>query len=142
ADVPLGQSADRTFTVTNTGTAAAEIEIGERRGSFEIARADGTTLSEQEILSSPGAEVREVRGRFSPLRADLQAMRRAAATRDAADVTPADEPWTNGTNYPFTVQDSTADVLDGKVYNFGGVNGDSFVITAESYAYDPASQTW
>lgn len=36
ATVQLGQSASRTVTITNTGTAPAEVELLRRRGSFEI----------------------------------------------------------------------------------------------------------
>ncbi|MPZ29083.1 MAG: S8 family serine peptidase, partial [Micromonosporaceae bacterium] len=36
ATVRMGQSAQRTFSITNTGTAPAELELGERLGGFEI----------------------------------------------------------------------------------------------------------
>jgi subtilisin family serine protease len=41
AQVRLGQSAERTFTVTNTGTAPAEVELVESGGGFEILGGSG-----------------------------------------------------------------------------------------------------
>ena len=56
AEVPMGETADLTMTITNDGTAATEFEITERdRG--------------REILAQRGAPVTRVAGTFSPLSA-------------------------------------------------------------------------
>ncbi len=54
AELPLGDSTDLSLTVTNSGAAAYEFEIGER----DLGR---------EILSLPGAPVQRISGTFSPL---------------------------------------------------------------------------
>ncbi len=52
--------ANRTFTVTNTGTAPATLEFGESGGDFVMQKADGTTMSRQEITTSAGAPLQRL----------------------------------------------------------------------------------
>jgi N-acetylneuraminic acid mutarotase len=147
AEVPLGGNRQRSFTITNTGTAPAEVELAERGGSFEILRADDTRLSEPEILASQGAPVRRL-----PLAAPLARLAGDAAapalgtqpgigTREStAWQQPHAEPWTDLPNLPQTVMDGASAVVDGTVYSFGGIVGGA--PSTAVFAYDIAGQSW
>ena len=71
ADVPMGETADLTLTISNEGTAAAEFEITERDLGFEILGLDGApaqriggTFSPLSVLAAPADGAR--RGRRCP----------------------------------------------------------------------------
>jgi subtilisin family serine protease/N-acetylneuraminic acid mutarotase len=144
AEVAMGGSAQRTFTITNTGTAPAEVELSERDGSFEILNADGTSLTEQEILTSPGAEVRRV----ELIGTDVASLAGSSAppilsgrTGNAApQAVPSEEPWTNIPDLPRSLMDHNVATVDGVVYSFGGSTGTAAV--ADVYKFDPASMSW
>lgn len=58
ATVRLGKTAEREFTITNTGTAPAQVEVIEGGGTFQILGGDGTALrhpDEATILASAPA---------------------------------------------------------------------------------------
>jgi subtilisin family serine protease/N-acetylneuraminic acid mutarotase len=131
ATVRLGQSANRTFTVTNTGTAPAEVEFGERASSFEILGGSD---------ASTGTEVRNVEGYFSPAAEPASGVAAQETGQEAAEPGPAAPPWETVTNYPLSVMDNTAVALDGLVYSFGGYNGTTRL--ANSYVYDPEAGSW
>jgi subtilisin family serine protease/N-acetylneuraminic acid mutarotase len=145
AEIQLGGSAERTVTITNTGTAAASVELSERDGSFTILRADGTEISESEMLASPGAPVRRVElfdttgvadlaGSFAPL--SLPGRDGLTAPRSM----PTEAPWTSIANLPRTLMDHNVVTVDGLVYSFGGSTGVTSV--ADVYVFDPAAMSW
>ncbi|MGH8774165.1 MAG: carboxypeptidase regulatory-like domain-containing protein [Jiangellaceae bacterium] len=142
ATIPLGGSAERGFTITNTGTAPASVELSERSGSFEILRADGSQLSEQDVLSSAGAAVRrvEVDASLAELSASLAPSRMGTATEGSAAQAPSAPPWTNLPNLPRTVMENNLVFVDGTVYSLGGSTGSASL--AEVYALDVATQAW
>lgn len=55
ATVRLGQSAEREFTITNTGTAPAALEVIEAGGSFQILGGDGTVLRHPDGATVPAS---------------------------------------------------------------------------------------
>ena len=141
AQVPLGAQAQRNLTISNTGTAPAQVELAEREGGFEILSADGSSMSGQEIAASPGAQVRRVEltgvdaadlaGAFAPgLR----------GTSSPPAQLPAAAPWVNIPSMPRTIMDHNVVTVDGQVYSFGGSNGTSSL--ADVYRFDPAAQAW
>jgi subtilisin family serine protease/N-acetylneuraminic acid mutarotase len=135
ASLRLGQSANRTFTLTNTGTAPVELELSERRGSFEILGGGSPPDETSEPATGPG-EVRLVEGYFTPT---------AEPGRDVpagppAQAGPAAEPWTDLANYPTAIMDNAAAEVDGKLYSFGGYNGATRI--PDAYVYDPATGQW
>jgi N-acetylneuraminic acid mutarotase len=144
AQVPLGGAAQRSFTVSNTGTAPAQLELSERDGGFEILHADGSRVSGQQMLASPGAPVRRVElfgadgvsalaGSFAP---GLSAAGASAAPRSV----PAAAPWQSLPTMPRTIMDNNLVAVDGQVYSFGGSTGSTSL--AEVYQFDPAAQAW
>ncbi|MFS8520703.1 MAG: kelch repeat-containing protein, partial [Micromonosporaceae bacterium] len=127
AEKRLGSgTVQRTFTITNDGTAPAEVELGERRGGFEML--GGPT-------AAPG-EVRYVTGVFSPT-ANPTAGAPAAGSAASG---PAAPPWTNLAPYPVNVMDNSAELVDGVLYSFGGYNGSTRL--PNTYRYDPAADEW
>ncbi|MFV2021382.1 S8 family serine peptidase [Micromonospora sp. LOL_023] len=144
ATVPLGAATTTELTVTNTGGAPAEVELSERAGEFEIARADGTVVGSRAIASAPGAPVRRV-----PVDVPIERLSGAdpaagfgptAAPTATATPTPAAEPWLSLPGLPRTVMDNSAVTVNGKLYSFGGSTGLSSL--AEVHAFDPAAQSW
>jgi hypothetical protein len=132
--MPTGK-VNKTFTVTNTGGAPAEVQFGERDGGFVLLRADGSRLSKQEILASTGAPVQRLK---VPTSFAAQETGKAAAATTA--VGPQAEPWTNIAGYPANVMDNRVVNLDGKVYSIAGGNGSAS--SAKNYVYDPVAQSW
>nr|MDT0656965.1 S8 family serine peptidase [Micromonospora sp. DSM 115978] len=141
ATVPLGQSTEARFTVTNTGGAPAEVEFSERAGDFEIQRADGTVVGSRESLAAPGAPVRRVETGI-PIEqlagATVPAVFGPGAATPAA--APAAEPWLTLPSLPRTVMDNSAVTAGGKLYSFGGSSGSAGL--ADVLVYDPAAQSW
>jgi N-acetylneuraminic acid mutarotase len=139
ADVPLGASRQRAVTITNDGTAPVALDLHERGGDFEILRADGSRLSEQEILSSPGAPVRrvEVDVPFAQL---AGAPTEVQGAQEQTAQLPHPEPWIDLPNFPRTVFDNNVVVVDGRVYSFSGLVGGAG--SSAAYVFDPVARTW
>ncbi|MEQ7009299.1 kelch repeat-containing protein [Actinopolymorpha sp. B17G11] len=128
----IGQDAqERSFTVTNTGTAPAKVELTDRHGGFE-------TLA----MEPQPAEVRNVSGHFTT--DAILSSDQLADTQAQGDPQPQAEPsavpWTTLPDYPTRIQDNSAAVLDDVVYSFGGFNGETS--TANAYTFDPALGQW
>jgi subtilisin family serine protease/N-acetylneuraminic acid mutarotase len=144
AEIPMGGSAQRSLTITNTGTAPAQVELTERDGSFEILRADETRLTEQEIMAGPGAEVRRIdlsdRATVAELASSFAPTRLGGAGSPAGPPAPSEEPWTDLPSLPRALMDNNVVTVDGKVYSFGGSTGSTSV--PEVYEFDPATQAW
>ncbi|GAB3439625.1 hypothetical protein GCM10027436_22020 [Actinophytocola sediminis] len=131
ATVPIGRSAERTVTVTNTGSAPATVEFSER--------ADGGQMTEERIAASEGAPVRRIAGEYSPLA--LGATRGAArAKADGGRYGPPAAPWVDLPSYPISIMDNTVADHEGSVYSVGGVDGQT--ITNKGYVLKPGSSTW
>ncbi|WP_122260787.1 cell wall-binding repeat-containing protein [Ornithinimicrobium cerasi] len=133
--VALGEADGGEFTVTNTGTSTAQITFTERRGDFEILRADGSRMSSQQAVAADGAPLVsrpvEVSVGSSALREDLREAAAAAA--------PADEPWTDLTDLPVPVTGNRVVSLDGVWYSVGGF---SFTDFPGLYRYDAPALEW
>ncbi|HET6479165.1 MAG TPA: S8 family serine peptidase [Actinoplanes sp.] len=127
-------SAAKKFTVTNTGTQPVDLTFGERGGSFDILKADGSRTTLGDVLGSPGARAQRVNTAVS-FAAKLTG-KNTAAVKDG----PQGEPWTNIAEFPSVVMDNRVVNLDGKVYSLGGTNGDTRY--KANYVYDPATQAW
>lgn len=132
----LGGTAQRTFTVTNIGTAPARVDFRERQEPYEIPRAADTTLTGTGMVGSDRPIVR-IEGDFSPLSGPGTLS--AAGPLDAPHG-PAATPWLDLPDYPTRIMDNTVGELDGRIYSVGGVDG--LDITAKGFVYDPAQQTW
>jgi subtilisin family serine protease len=133
--MPAGK-ASKSFTVTNTGAAPADVEFGERDGGFELLRADGTRLNRQQILGADGAPEQRLK---VPTSFGAKATMGTTAAAPAP-VGPQAAPWTNVADYPSVVMDNRVVNLDGKVYSIAGGNGGAS--TAKNYVYDPIAQGW
>ncbi|MPZ26012.1 MAG: S8 family serine peptidase [Micromonosporaceae bacterium] len=138
ATVRPGQPAQRTFTVTNTGTAPAEVELYERRGH----RPPGGAAARQ-AFAMAGA-VQEVEADLSPAAARLLEAAPEQAPAPAAGDRPAAAPWTDLPDYPVTIMDNAMAVVDGTLYSFGGFTPGPFGGTTQDrgFALDPETGRW
>jgi hypothetical protein len=124
----LGSTATRTLNIENTGTAPAEFELGERKGSFQILTMKGAPL----------VKLRLSKGTADPGWLGNHANDERVPGIDAG---PPNQPtWSPIELYPTAIMDNSADQIDGRVYSVGGFNGSAIV--PNGYAYDPADNTW
>ncbi|MFI7489957.1 S8 family serine peptidase [Micromonospora echinaurantiaca] len=133
--MPTGK-VNKAFTVTNTGGAPVEVEFSEREGGFELLRADGSRLTEQQVIGSNGAPEQRlnVPTSFAARASDMSSNATSAA------LGPQAEPWTDIADYPANVMDNRVVNLDGKVYSIAGGNGSAS--TTKNFVYDPIAQSW
>lgn len=129
-------TANRKFTVTNTGTEPVAVEFGERDSGFQMLKADGTKSTREQILAAPGAPAQ----RLTVATSLASKPSGKAVTATAAATGPLAEPWTNIAEYPARVMDNRVVNLDGKVYSIGGTDGST--TSKANYVYDPAIQSW
>ncbi|MFK5581856.1 cell wall-binding repeat-containing protein [Serinicoccus sp. LYQ131] len=133
-EVLLGGSDSAELTVTNEGTAAAEVVLAEVSGSSTILRADGRAVTSTDAQGAPA--------RTSPVDAsvsaapglDLQPGQRPAGRE------PQEEPWTELTPFPFPVVDSRTVTVDGEWVVLGGSDG--LEPSAAVHRYDPEGMEW
>jgi N-acetylneuraminic acid mutarotase len=119
----LGQTKTANTTISNSGNAPATVELSERRGGFEILGPRGAPL-----------QLNVVKGGISPgWLGDNQ-------PGVPFEPSPYAPPWIDTANYPISVMDNAAAAFDGKVYSVGGAS--STAIVANSYVYDPPTNTW
>ncbi|MDI5939156.1 S8 family serine peptidase [Micromonospora sp. DH15] len=133
--MPTGTVA-KTFTVTNTGGAPVDVRFGERDGGFELLRADGSRVTQRQILAAEGAPEQRITAATS-LAARASGKAASAAPAPAG---PQAAPWTDVTDFPATIMDNRVVSVDGKVYSIAGGNGTAS--SAKNYVYDPIAQTW
>ncbi|MFJ6433990.1 S8 family serine peptidase [Streptomyces sp. NPDC091416] len=134
ATLELGdRTATRTFDVTNTGTAPAEVRFGESGSGFVMQKADGSTRSRQQAGTDTGAPAQRL---DIPVSLAATPESKRTATADG----PTGDPWTTVTNYPHGIMDNRVVTLDGKIYSVGGNTGSG--MTAEVRVYDPATLAW
>jgi N-acetylneuraminic acid mutarotase len=126
----LGETTTRSLTLTNTGTAPAEVELGERKGSFQILTRKGAPLIKLRLgrgTADPGWLGNHVNDERLP----------------GIDAGPPNQPtWSPIANYPMTIMDNAGDQIDGTVYSVGGVTGPPNTLIPDGFAYDPAGDTW
>ncbi|MGH3385410.1 MAG: S8 family serine peptidase [Nocardioidaceae bacterium] len=135
--VPMGQTRDSEFTVTNNGSAPATFELTERDRGFVILGADGTKTSSAKIATMEGAPLNRVKAEVSPLQSGSETAKNGVQ----ADQGPQEEPWVNLTNHPTNIMDNAVGLNDGLVYSFGGTLAGSGP-TASAFVYDPAALEW
>ncbi|WP_344750977.1 S8 family serine peptidase [Micromonospora olivasterospora] len=133
--MPSGK-VSKSFTVTNTGAAPVDVGFSERDGGFVLQRADGSTMSKQEVLGSAGAPEQRLN---VPTSFAAQATGKAATAASPA-VGPQADPWTDIADYPANVMDNRVVNLDGKVYSIAGGNGSAS--STKNYVYDPVALSW
>ncbi|PWU45677.1 peptidase S8 [Micromonospora sp. S4605] len=133
--MPTGK-VNKAFTVTNTGGAPVEVEFSEREGGFELLRADGSRLTEQQVIGSNGAPEQRLNVPTS-FAARASGM---SSNATSAALGPQAEPWTDIADYPANVMDNRVVNLDGKVYSIAGGNGSAS--TTKNFVYDPIAQSW
>ncbi len=132
------RTATRTFTVTNTGTAPAEVEFGEAGGEFVMQRADGSTMSRQQIAGAAGTPLQRL---DAPVSFAATAGSGAGFGANAGSVAgPSAPPWVDIANYPTAIMDNRVVTLEGKIYSIGGSSGTAS--TARGWVYDPATLGW
>ncbi len=131
ATVKWGASATRTLTLTNSGGLPATVKIGEQTGGFVLQRASSTpTQTVKATVSMLSAKAT----------AEKAGTTAAASGAEAASSPQPNAEWQIVANYPQTIQDNRAVVIDGAVYSVGGYTG-----SADSnalYRYDADAQAW
>ncbi|GGF46351.1 hypothetical protein GCM10011366_12600 [Ornithinimicrobium tianjinense] len=132
--VMLGEADGGSFTVTNTGTSTAEITFGERRGGFEILRADGSRMTTEQVAGSTGAPLVRTPMVFEPGVITPEAVAGTLSPRTA------EEPWTDLPSFPVALLDNRVVSLEGQWYAVGGV-GDAGLVT-DVYRYDAEALDW
>jgi Carboxypeptidase regulatory-like domain/Kelch motif/Viral BACON domain len=140
ATIRLGQSATRTFTMTNDGTAPVEVELSERPGSFVILSPDGTETTAQQIADSPGAPVRRIEGPVTDLSLPEARKKMPWINKPVPKPPPRVPPWEDIANYPFPVMDHIADSWGGQVYSVSGIDGTNW--RDDVLSFDPATGAW
>ena len=123
----LGTTTSSTLTIKNIGTAPADVQLGERKGSFQILSMEGAPLVKQRVgkTDSPvvgwlgGNQVEKVAG---------------------IDAGQPNQTWSPIANYPANIMDNSGDQIDGKVYSVGGFNGQAII--GNGAVYDPAGDAW
>ncbi|WP_033338824.1 S8 family serine peptidase [Catenuloplanes japonicus] len=125
----------KTLTVTNNGGLPVSLEFSERAGGFELQRADGSKITDKELLASAGAPLQRLTTKASF--ASKVSMGANATTPAPA---PNAAPWADITDYPSAVMDNRVVSLDDKIYSIGGGNGSAS--TTKNYVYDAGALTW
>ncbi|MEU6076227.1 S8 family serine peptidase [Micromonospora sp. NPDC047074] len=133
--MPSGKVA-KTFTVTNTGGAPVDVKFSEQAGGFELLKADGSRITQQQVIGSQGAPEQrlEVPTSFAASASGM------SSTSTKAAVTPQAAPWTDIADYPAVVMDNRVVNLGGKVYSIAGGTGSAS--SAKNYVYDPVALSW
>ncbi|WP_376776355.1 S8 family serine peptidase [Allocatelliglobosispora scoriae] len=121
---PYGSVRKTTVTVTNTGSATANVELVERGGTFELLNRPGAALVMNQV---PGGKV-------------SKSMTGVAATGTPAQAPTVVGPWTSIADYPDEVFDNAAATFDGKVYSVGGGTGSG--LEKKLFVYSSETNTW
>ena len=113
----LGTTTTSTLTIKNVGTAPADVELSERKGSFQILTMQG----------SPLLKLRLTKGSADPGWLGGHANDERVPGIDAGQ--PNQPTWSPIALYPTAIMDNSADQIDGKVYSVGGFNGSAIIPT-------------
>ncbi|WP_067497464.1 S8 family serine peptidase [Actinoplanes sp. TFC3] len=110
-------------TVTNTGSAAATVEILERPQGFEALRDKASTAVNVPMKGLTTAQTGL-----------------SFAATNPKPATKAAQAWTPIGNYPTAIYDNAAVTVGGKVYSVGG--GSSTGNEKKAFVYDPSAANW
>jgi subtilisin family serine protease len=132
----LGQSRNALLTLTNTGSGAAEVQLGEVAGDFTILRADGSQDTMSEAMESEGAPMQRLEGPVS----FAQHAGRFDASAEQTNRGVTEDPWTDLSSYPKVLMDGRVVNVDGEWYSIGGGSGSASY--ADVYRYDNATTSW
>ncbi|MGH3506511.1 MAG: carboxypeptidase regulatory-like domain-containing protein [Nocardioidaceae bacterium] len=127
------RTADRTFTITNDGGLAVDLELSERKGGFVMQGVDGSRQSTRQITEEEGAPLQQ-------LDVPVSFAANGTATDEKVDSAPSDAPWTDIADYPSTVMDNRVVYLDGLAYSVAGSSGSAS--KTDVFVYDPAALAW
>src|SRR5258708_418668 len=125
----LGTTTTSTVTISNTGSAPADVKLAERGGAFQILTKQGAPLR---LIQSENGDL------FTPAWLGGQTGDNGVGVNAGP---PNDPTWSTIAAYPSAIMDNSADIIDGKVYSVGGINN-SFARLAKGFVYDPATNTW
>ncbi|PMR59143.1 peptidase S8 [Verrucosispora sp. ts21] len=112
-------------TVSNTGSAPAEVDLLERSGQFEL------------LTQGAGAplQVQKMKG----ISKERSGVAYGGAAPQSAS-TAADDAWSEIAKLPASIYDNAGAWLDGKVYSVGG--GSSTGTERKAWVYDPSANAW
>ncbi len=133
----LGDAITDTLTITNSGSGAAEVQLSEVGGDFEILRANGQKDLMSEMHEAQGAPLQEIEAEVS-FAQQANSMMGSAGEPAARGV--AADPWTDLTQLGSVNMDGRAVNLDGTWYLIGGGSGSASYDTVQRY--DEAEMTW
>jgi hypothetical protein len=124
----LGSTTTRTLNISNTGTAPATFELGERKGTFQILTMEGSPLLKLRLNKSHEPAVGWLGDHVDEKVPGIKAR------------PPNDPTWSGIAPYPSAIMDNSADQIDGKIYSVGGFNGAAIIPNGN--VYDPADDSW
>jgi subtilisin family serine protease len=126
----LRQTRTTTLTVTNTGSAPADVQLLERTGTFTILGQQGPapTVVPMQCGVAKG---------FQP-DPKLHCASGGGMSTSAAPDAPGS--WSPIAPYPIPTSDNSAAVIGGKVYSVGGPNGSGN--DNKAFVYDPDANAW
>ncbi|MEJ3743312.1 S8 family serine peptidase [Actinomycetes bacterium KLBMP 9797] len=124
---PYDKTRTTSVTVTNTGTAPAQVDLMELTGGFAaLGQRQGARVSEVTVAGGVSKE------RNSDGKSPLGTPARAGTLIDDA--------WSRAADYPEAIYDHAAVTLDGKIYSVGGGSGTG--LERSAYVYDLAAGAW
>ncbi|MFX0538494.1 cell wall-binding repeat-containing protein [Ornithinimicrobium sp. Y1847] len=130
----LGQSSTHDLTLTNSGQAAADVEIKEVRGDFVMQKADGSRMATSKALSMAGAPKRTAKGEASVSVFPGKSKGRSSIQG------PAEEPWIELTSFPVPIMDNRVVFFEESWYSIGG--NDGMNVYDDVFRYDNESMEW
>jgi subtilisin family serine protease len=122
---PYDSTRTATVTLTNTGSAPAQVEMLEQPGGFDLLSRTGAARAEH---------------RMKGLVPTRDGVRYGAAGAPAAAAPKGDDAWARVADLPADLFDNAAATLDGKVYTVGGGSGTG--AEKKAWVYDPADDAW
>ncbi|MFB9238951.1 S8 family serine peptidase [Plantactinospora siamensis] len=142
---PYGSTRSTTLTVTNSGSAAATVQVLERPGGFDLLGRQGAALSEHRMKGISKAQKGVKYGaRGNPAAAaPSQSSLATAGLANPASSSRSpgiDDAWVRVADLPAELYDNAAATLNGKVYSVGG--GSDTGLAAKAYVYDPDGDAW
>jgi N-acetylneuraminic acid mutarotase len=128
----LGSTTTQTLSFKNDGTGPATVNLNEQGGGFQILGMQGAPLANIKLPDD------DMGGGASPAWLGGHTNDNAPAVNAGA---PKDPTWATIANYPTAVMDNGADLINGKEYSVGGVDG-SFNTLNKGWVYDQGVNAW
>jgi hypothetical protein len=128
----LGQTKTQQVSLHNDGTGSAHVKLNEAGGGFTILGSQGSPLARIKLGdedSGGGADPGWLGDHVND-----------KAPRVNAGP-PKDPTWSTITNYPTSIMDNACDLINGKEYCVGGVDGNLNLLSSGS-VYDPGTNGW